>query len=89
MDQKPGEKYIEKPPVREQPDDVLACWMDMERPCGPDCVAFDIENVDRDGRTGCILVNALKQGAIALFSFASKAQGPMPGSTHRPPGVTP
>ncbi len=86
--QNPGERFIQ-PPDRHQATTELYCWLSCnpngDRVCGGDCVAFDPQGVGRVDRTQCIIVNAMKQGAVALFNLAGAAKPPSAPGTHVPP----
>lgn len=87
--QSPGEKFIHEPEKR-QARDELYCWLPSlnpagDRVCGGDCVAFDPQGVGKTDRTQCVFLNAVKQGAIALYNLAGAHRPPAPPGTHVPP----
>ena len=84
--QTPGEKYLEQPDGHSETGDELYCPIFMDRVCGADCIGFDPYG-DNKGRTTCLLVNSLKQGASALSVIAKVLQGSIQGSDLKPPGV--
>lgn len=75
------ERELKAPPHIESPDvknfDGGACWLDKDRVCGPDCVAYNIDGVGLpegepvQGPNVCtVLVYAGQMGAGALATLA-------------------
>jgi len=87
--QSPGDQYIEQPDGHEETGEELFCLFDAARPCAPDCISYDVNGVDVDGRTTCLAVNAWKQTAVSMANMARTVQrsDPVPGSQEPPPKV--
>lgn len=71
--QQPGSPYIQRPEGATPDADILYCFIDPNRPCTAECVAFDIPS-STPGRTSCIVVNALKQIASGSVNSAKYLQ---------------
>jgi len=86
--QKPGNTFIE-PPDKVMVDQRLFCALDRSRVCVADCVAFDRSGVAADDRTTCIIVNAMKQQAVAAATSAKVlfAKQISPGVNVPPEGI--
>lgn len=74
-------RHIDKPdelPIKEG----AICWINSQRVCGPDCVAFNVDELDEhgiasDGPHRCTVIVLLGQvgsGAGQLVQLMTKAQ---------------
>lgn len=67
--------------VIERPDEHLAgeanelyCWMDDNRECGPDCVAFEEGAIADPRMTTCKSMNAIRSVALSFVQIARSLQ---------------
>ena len=72
--QRPGAPYIEEPEEIETKDGD-SCWINQARICGPDCIAFNLDNVDEgggpiQGPTQCTLIVLTGQLAAGVSTLA-------------------
>jgi len=79
--QQPGDRYVQQPDGHGETGDELYCPLAPERVCAADCVAFDVQGTQADGRTTCIAVNALKQIAAAAVAMARQGGAERPRSS--------
>jgi hypothetical protein len=55
----------------EEDEQVICCWRNISRVCGPDCVAFDERSLN-DGRfSACLLINNERTKSRALAALAT------------------
>ena len=76
-------------PSTEMPHTIY-CWLDRQRKCGSDCVAFDRNGaMDTTGdHTSCTLCNSLDGICRALVHVVRQTKmKPMPGANVPPPVV--
>jgi hypothetical protein len=74
-------RYVQKPEQIEVKDGET-CWMNQVRVCGPDCIAFNRDEIDEHGSpvqgpTKCtliVLAGQLGAGMTALVQLTQKAQ---------------
>jgi hypothetical protein len=85
VEQNPGDMFIQQPDQHEVSEE-LYCWLNPNRVCGGDCVAFDIVGATNKDRTRCILVNASKQSAVGVVNIARGMRSPAaPSGADVPP----
>ena len=68
-------------PVIERPDEHLAgaanelyCWLDDNRECGADCVAFEEGSLVDPRMTTCRAMNAIRSVALSFVQIARSLQ---------------
>ncbi len=91
-----NDPHIERPPQLDIGPGML-CWLDGTRVCGPDCVAFNTEDVDDNGSllqgpNKCLALFYMgQQGAAALSTLllnkkrVSEIQDQKRVQQHEPP----
>lgn len=64
--------FIERPDEHEVQGDDIYCWMpgNMDRQCGPDCVAFDQIYEDDQGKTTCRVLNIMRVLGVGVQVLA-------------------
>lgn len=72
--QRPGAPYIEEPDEIETKEGD-ACWINQVRICGPDCIAYNMDNADEDGGpiqgpTQCTLIVLAGQLSAGVSTLA-------------------
>lgn len=69
----PEGPYIERPDEHEPQDDQLFCWIQWNRECGGDCVAYE-ELANSDQRmTFCKVLNSIRSTALSFGGLARAA----------------
>jgi hypothetical protein len=70
---------------RKDPASRLACWLNKDRWCGPDCVAYDPKGAqDTTGKhTSCLIIEHLHGTCTGAVTCARLLKGP---ASSGPPG---
>lgn len=77
-------------PYIEKPDELTAgsgalCWLDMQRLCGPDCVAFNTKSESTEDQ--CRALNSMTSQAVALRRTTKTLADLVRGGAPNPPKV--
>jgi hypothetical protein len=78
-----SDPYIEKPDELD-PSGAL-CWLDMQRMCGPDCVAFNTAATGTEDQ--CRALNAMTSQVVSLRQTAKTLADLKRGGIPQPPKV--
>lgn len=68
----PPEEELYPPEEDEVEEQLLVCWKDANRACGPDCIAYDHRAEDNERYRPCLLLNVQRQQANALVNLANE-----------------
>jgi hypothetical protein len=73
--QRPGDRYVHQPDGHSETGEEVYCFLDFDRVCTAECVAFDVAGVGAETRSTCMLVNSAKQVAAALAVIGRSQRG--------------